>query len=343
MTNPPEDGPPYESDIRSNTSSGLGGIFFQLGALLNALGSIPQLVTLLQQVADDLRKLVGAAPAPSGWQGLPAAMSVDTVNGGGVLDYLVNMEQLLTIIRGQLGTGTPGAHLLAIRNTLNALYGTPGTSLDVLASGLTGLQAQLNATNQVLGSVTADPEGSTIKDLLRSQDSQLLNLVDCLCDGGTDPGDGELPPPAIENVCELPNGFLRNSGYVLRESGGGDDVYSIQFAGIGAASGGAITEVPCTAPDAGVNALLANEDVLICLAYNLAPDTVPASGRRVLMGVNPDIDAGSASGFSYSAGEGSAPQAIRDAGFHLLFELVVPTGTPPPPNNFFLQWGPQPV
>lgn len=150
-------------------------------------------------------------------------------------------------------------------------------------------QQALEAISLVLGNVNAAPVGSTLKDLARSSDTNLLALLECLCEDPPPPPFNPSPPVT---GCQNQTPAWIEGSLVLKQAGepGGTDVYGLVFpsslaglAGYGGAQLGSSTNpvfiwlTSENGPKPGAN---------ICIAYSFAP----GSGfQNYLVGASSDI------------------------------------------------------
>jgi len=163
--------------------------------------------------------------------------------------------------------------------------------------------------------------------------------ADCCEAVDNPPPVGQNPPPGPDFACGLTGGPLRVTSFILRVTGdGGNDIYSAQFAGLAAASGSALVNVPAAVPNETINLIRAVQSHGVCLEWNLTGQPTPTIGRRRLLGASTDFAGSITTTFNPVANEGAVGVFPLNAGQHLLFEIEVPTGGPPPSLNYFLKW-----
>lgn len=347
MTEPRPDGP-YTDSIRSDSSSGIGGLWTLLASFGAGLAALPQ-------IAEDLRYLVGdPSTRPADWEGL--AKAIGTMNPEG--DF--NLRQLLQNI--QLYVDLTSGY--ASQAVINLLYVTsfidkPGPEggfwnindivqqLISANAGLTGLQAQINSTNQVLGDVEDAPTGSTMKDLLRSIDINQLRAADCCEENGNQEPPTETQPPGPEDSCPLSGGPLRTTGYFFWRNLPAEelDEYIPLWEGLEAASSGLVA--PLNSFDAApIPAIYAPEfQANVCFEWNLLDGQVPgqlaqyrSSSTGEFVGETPTL-------ISVTIGGGSSSVYLLDPEDRpRVFTVRVAEGSGAPThNNYWLRWEANPV
>lgn len=344
MTTPPDE-KPYESDIRANTSTGLGGLFAQLAAIAAGIGALPQVVTLLTeisahllQIRDDIRRLMGppAADIP-GWTGFQYQFGIrDAGEDLSLMDmlWLIQGNVRRELPRLETIVGTPSASLRNILNVLNTLN-----------ASATGLQAQLNSTNQTLGDIDSAPIGSTIKDLLRSIDVNALRSAEC-CEGAEEPPPN--PPlndrPSPETRCAVELGALRASNLVAFADANvtPDQLYMVEFSPINGVSGGrfqngtgnytgGVTDLPIVVADVDMNVCIdwnytGVDNPSQATFYRFNPANLIGSGQNTLIGSQND-EQQSSQVFAVTAGQAFA------------VSIRVLQGNQPPGLNLWVAWG----
>lgn len=349
MTTPPDDSP-YESDIRANTSTGLGGLFAQLAAIAAGIGALPQLLVAVQQIAADLRKLVGDSEVPNGYNGLPSVINTLLTRAtyltgtnapnpgfgtGGVPNYLATV----LYDRRDIGNGT-----LALWETLN-----------IVTNGLVRGSTEeaipyLREIELVLGSIAAAPNGSSIKDLLRSIDVNALRTADCCEDGGTvDPPPDEPPAntlPAVEGTCaEDRQGPFQCTGFFrLNPPEITPAIFGLKFDGLEAVS--TWFAVQDGVYGASFLHYESATDKQVCLVWDLTGNPQPSQGGYVIDGDNPPVwSSGNATVFNVTTnGSASFFDNTLSSGVAFYVRLVLDDpALLPNYRNFWLYWSEAPV
>lgn len=347
MTEPRPDGP-YPDSIRSDSASGLGGLWTQLAAIASGLGALPQL-------AADIRYLVGEPEQrPPAWRGIGQAFYR---RAGGTFEdpeQSYGLQWMIVELLFNLGIVNISNRTVSIDqslSTLNARFGIfSGNGQDSMAdviAALAGLQAQINAGNQTLGDIGAAPVGSSIKDLLRSIDVNALRSADC-CEGVEEPPPPEEPPantlpPPTDTCADTLQGPHQCTGlYLLSEGVGGDDLYGLLWGGLDAVS--VFVAVNDLNEGAAFPGYEAATDQQLCLVYDLTDNPVPSQGGNVLSGSTPpSVTGGGGSSFTFQTGVSSFYRPVLNSDVCFYFRFSVPTGTTPPNyRNFWLYWGDAP-
>lgn len=346
MTQPSPDGP-YDNSIRSDSPSGIRGLWRQIGVLTDALANFPLLVSLVADIRNDLRALAGDYNVnPEGWQGLKAWLEqriyskaeYDELESTLINRVNVGVGSTIVIRQYVVGSGFPPS-IGRGEDAYNALLG--------LQSGITGVQAQLASLSDDIGTITETPAGLPIKGVLSGILDATRRSADC-CEGGgggpTDPPVNE--PPAPETRCATENGPSRATNYVLTSANvNGEDLYFIEFASAGADSGGQLV------PSTGTYLSFSNVPILnatvaldVCIDWNLTNDITPDQLRFYRF-----LDGGTIqSGFSSLVGnlndaQNSSVLFDVDANASCAFAISVAPGAPVPGLNFFVNWQGQPV
>lgn len=200
MTQPAPDGP-YDNSLRSDSPSGIRGLWRQIGVLVDALANFPLLVSLVGDIRNDLRALAGDYNVnPAGWPGLknwlderiyPQAEYAETESS---LLQRVNtgVGSIIVLRQYVVGGGNPPA-LGRGENFYTVLQ-----SLDTRLNAANGL---LNEQSSVLGFIGDEPAQRSIKSLIAEGTAASVRAADC-CEGG-----GEDPPPDPEPVNQPPVNF----------------------------------------------------------------------------------------------------------------------------------------
>jgi hypothetical protein len=212
--------PPFTTGIRGPDNRNLtdlhnamvGGVSPEV-SLLQSMESI-RLSVQRQEVL--LERLVGVpGDQPASWLGLPNYLS-NTIGLPQSTDS-TRVRQLLASVDGWMGV---------FFNMLNDNGITPGgggawqqaaASLATIDASTSAAATAIAAVQLVLGAIEHDPTGSTLKDLLRSIDANVLRSAIC-CEEGLPP----VEPPANEQNAEplevscdpTDYPYLRNSGWV---------------------------------------------------------------------------------------------------------------------------------
>jgi hypothetical protein len=270
--------------IRGPNGATLDDVVARLDATNNAL----EVLTMelqgaggnLSLIRQRLDTLVSTGSAPASWPGLPAYLHAVVGTTGQASELQANILTLLGLDAGsgallaQVLTGSPTSPgtgvLFELLTAVNAVRGGGALGLADMADILAAL-----------GAITHPPNGSNLKDLLRSMDANLLELRDCACEGGGG-GNNFIAVPPAENCagepanwqeCELLPLFSNEDAEVFAvrwpenvQNAGGDDwrTYNIAQAGDRRIIG---LRDP--------SEYVAFESVPLCIAYSFDPATSP--------------------------------------------------------------------
>lgn len=186
--------PPYNSDIRSNTSSGLGGLWTLLTSIANGIGSLTQIAVdvaairvAAEAMQDRLQFLVGDGSGTPDWLGLPNYL----VRGFGTPQHLEDYGNYEYYI-GELYTNTYWTMKGLRVNPPEAVGDDSFLRLGNLK--LDAMNAKFDALNLVTGTIAAAPNGATLKSLLAAGNDNTLRSAVCCEDGA-----GSTPPPDSSN------------------------------------------------------------------------------------------------------------------------------------------------
>lgn len=224
--------PPYNSDIRSNTPSGLRGLHARLTELLTAFGELLNLTTLLTAIRDLVQRLMGANDPP-GWAGLTRFFGVFDAGFPvqNVAQALQNVESFLGDIQISLNpTGPAAPYLATINTTATGTRADMNTRLSALLTEMQGTNARLDTLIARIGVPGNLDTG--ILPLLVSLDTNVGGIRECVCDGGTEP-----PPPVggtndPPTLCAVGDGWsapARAASLVLLQTTSTQRIYGVQF------------------------------------------------------------------------------------------------------------------
>lgn len=311
------------------------------GRLATLNQNVEGMTASLQQIAGDLRFLSGD-PAQN------------PLTRPSLVDYLFRVLGSVPVAAAQ--AIRPSAYnvsaradfivqLLAGSGFTNDGGGELITALLALTAALTSSGAiggTLPDIRDVLGDISASPEGSSIKDLLRSMDTNLLGLRDC-CEGQSG-GGGELPPP-VGTLCEGADygpfrveQFIASDQYLEIGSGGaGTPTYLLDFGELATRTQNLVFRDQDTTQVGPVFAYYAPSTIGICVSWDFTDQTPPQFTTLQRAGTD-DWYSGGLSGSpfpSQTATQGSY-QAIINANVRFLLAIDVPDGNAMPGRNIFL-------
>jgi hypothetical protein len=144
---------------------------------------------------------------------------------------------------------------------------------------LGGLENRASELLDAIGRLIHPPTGSNLKDLLRSLDTNILNLLEC-CRGDTG---GEGPPtnPIPDTICSSATlGTVRMTGWTNANSpvdfGGTADNYVMEFSTINSVTSDLIRrDVDSGGQGIPFPAMYPTDSVTLCLSWNLIDDNPP--------------------------------------------------------------------
>lgn len=343
MTIPPDD-KPYESDIRANTSTGLGGLFSQLAAIAEGIASLPQLVTLLTEIRNYLQKLIGDAAVPTGYTGLPSELRTISTR----------VQSVNTFLNTSIGAADPADGDLSMRQLVSlvqqALYynndqDNPIWELLLIGNGhLNAIRGFSNEQSSVLGFIGDAPAGKSIKALL--EDNRVANVRAADCCEDANGGGEEPPPPDQTQPCETEGTSFRVTSYEFWRNLPADqfDEYILVFNGIDAASSGnVITQLSTNTPP--LTGLATTINMALLVESNLLTGQVPSQVARYLSGVDNDFSAstGALSTPGLGCGATTTVELDSDEGL-VMFTIRIPQGAAVPTHkNYWLNFAPVPV
>jgi hypothetical protein len=314
--------PPYNTDIRSNTSSGLGGIFSQLAAIAGGLASLPGILTALQQVRDDLRLLVGTGANPGDFTSLRNELGLTRE----VQEYFVTWSQAVIGVTGSAGiVGSLSGNLATIRSSVTSLATAVTaikSTIDAEATARATLGFNVGSLQAAIGSLGTDPPNLTVKQLLELIRAEAERQADC-CEEGSNPiFDPDPPSVTCAGVgdawieCSLSLRFAENPG---------NDVYGVVFpAGVseGSIIGGINPVYNGSAFDPGLGITTgspAAQSYQACIAWAFSEEAV-----LVDYDINGTVRGGSSPFNSYVSSTGSPPQVGSES---LVFDIFTPPST----------------
>lgn len=213
------------------------------------------------------------------------------------------------------------------------MYQTLNVALGTLPWYEDGTLAKILA---VLGQVGNPPIGSTLKDLIRSIDTNTLRVAECCEEGGVDPPSGNNPPP--DTVCATGDGWGPKVRVAAWERLNGTSLPAVWGAVF------PITTLPVnlvpvgdvspTYDWPGISTDITAEGLEACYSWNTTGETWTGSIERVV-GSRVNWPSGASGNVpTFERPIGNAIQGIVNT---LAYGLRVITDTDTPPGlNFFL-------
>lgn len=339
--------PGLDSGIRGPDGRSLTDVYNRVTDVRDSVeAAIVELVTVntnLARVATAVERLSGVGTAlPASWVGLPGYLN-GIVGPSAAQNGPNSLFSNVSALRAELsrvgsilvGGDSPSGQnrMLQLVELLTAVEAEAATSADAAA-----------ALALVVGSITDDPTGSTLKDLLRSLDVTAAAIQECVCDGGTTP----LPPPDNREPLSDCGAAIYPKSRVTAftpadgppEFGGSDSSYALEFGTLDVDTSDEVLWDFDTGPTAITWPAIYSPVALdYCLSWNLENNPTPAQVRIARMGTGSFYD---------NTGSGEIVTGVTGDGSHLFtvaadvrFAIIIDTapGDPLPGLNFWLQPG----